>query len=110
MIDLEHLIAEGEDFGIHCSTEAEFHILVDHINANYPLERNERIDKFRAWSDFGSSIVVYPNFHNCNKMSYGRLGGQASLKRKIYGFFELQSIEDLPIEQSDVPVSDLLGL
>ena len=84
MISLEHLIAQGEDFGVHCSTESEFHILINHISANYPLKRNERIDKFRAWSDFGSSIVVYPNFHNCNRMSYGRLGGNASLSNRRF--------------------------
>ena len=43
-------------------------------------------------------------------MTYGKLGGQASLKRKIYGFFDLKAIEELPIEQSDIPVFDLLGL
>ena len=109
MISLDHLIKQGMDFGVHCSTGAEFHTLVNHINANYPLKRNERIDKLRAWSDFGSSIVVYPNFHNCNKMSYGRLGGQASHKRRIYEFFELQPIEDLPIEQSDMDISLLFS-
>lgn len=110
MIDLEHLIAEGEDFGIHCSTEYEVRTLVDHIYTNYPLKRNCRIDMFRVWNDYRDATVIYPNFHNCNKMSYGRLGGQASLKRKIYGFFELKAIEELPIEQSDIPVLDLLGL
>lgn len=110
MIDLEYLIAKGEDFGIHCPREAEFDALVNHINENYPLKRNERIDKFRAWRDFGSAIVVYPNFHNCNRMSYGRLGGNASLRRKIYGFFELSPIEDLPIEKSDMDLSFILGL
>lgn len=110
MIDLEHLIAEGEDFGIHCETEDEVLMLVDHIYKNYPLKRNYRIDMFRIWNDYKKGTVIYPNFHNCNQMTYGKLGGQASLKRKIYGFFDLKAIEELPIEQSDIPVFDLLGL
>lgn len=109
MIDLGHLIATGEGFGIHCTTEDEVRVLIDHIYTNYPLKYNHRIDVFRVWDDYKDATVIYPNFNNCNKMSYGRLGGNASFKRKIYGFYELQAIEDLPIEQSDMDISLLFS-
>lgn len=110
MITLEHLVDTGEDFGIHCQTREEARVLVGHIYDEYPTKQNGRVDMFDIWDHFKENTVIFPNILNCNWSMYGRLGGNASRKRKIYEFSVLKVPDELPIEQSDMDISLMLGL
>ena len=110
MISLKHLLVDGKDIGIHCPTKEEVEALVAYIYEVYPEKKNMRFNLLDSWDKFGKDTVIFPNILNCNWAMSGRLGGNASRKRAIFEFSELEMPEDLPIEQSDIPVLDLLGL
>ena len=109
MIALGQCLVDGMDFGVHCSTKEEVQILVNYIYEVYPEKKNMREDLFNAWDRFGYDTVIFPNILNYNWAMSGRVGGNASRKRKIYEFNELKTIDDLPIEQSDMDLEFMLG-
>lgn len=110
MIALGQCLVDGMDFGVHCATKEEVQILVNYIYEVYPEKKNMREDLFNAWDRFGYDTVIFPNILNYNWAMSGRVGGNASRKRKIYEFNELKTIDDLPIEQSDMDLEFMLGL
>ena len=111
MISLEHILEKREDFGVRCYTKEEVATLVEYIYYTHPEKRNENVNVFCAWDHFKEDTIIYPNFWNCNKLTFGRVGGKPSFKRPIYEFFELNVPSfDLPIEQSDMDISFMLGL
>lgn len=110
MIALGQCLVGGVDFGVHCATKEEVQILVNYIYEVYPEKKNMREDLLNAWDRFGYDTVIFPNILNCNWAMAGRVGGNASRKRKIYEFYELKTIDDLPIEQSDMDLCSMLGL
>lgn len=110
MISLEHLVNIGYDFGVHCPSKADVELLVGYIYEKYPEKRNRHISLIEAWDDYREDTIIYPNILNCNQANYGRLGGPASLRRKIYRMSDLEILEELPIEQSDMDLSFMLGL
>ena len=110
MITLAHLADSGSDFGVHCPTKEDVVTLVGHIYSTYPEKQNHRVDLYTAWDEFGCNTVIFPNLLNHNWATYGRLGGNASLKRKIYAMSDLEVPDELPFEQSDMDISFVLGL
>ena len=110
MITLAHLTDTGKDFGVHCPTKEDAITLVRHIYSVYPEKQNQRVDMYNAWDEFRENTVIFPNILNCNWAMYGRLGGNASMKRKIYSMLDLEVPDDLPIQQSDMDIGYMLGL
>ena len=110
MITLDHLIKNGEDFGVHCPSRADVEMLVGYIYETYPEKRHRHIDLISSWDDYKQDTIIYPNLLNCNQTNYGRVGGPASLRRKIYEISELKIPEELPIERSDMDICSMLGL
>lgn len=110
MIALGQCLVGGVDFGVHCATKEDAQTLVKYIYEVYPEKKNMREDLLNAWDRFGEDTVIFPNILNCNWAMAGRVGGNASRKRKIYEFYELNTIDDLPIEQSDMDFDSLLGI
>lgn len=110
MITLAHLAESRIDFGVHCPTKEDVITLVRHIYSTYPEKQNQRVDLYEAWDAFGCNTVIFPNLFNCNWAMYGRLGGNAACKRKIYAMCDLEVPDELPIEQSDMSLSSMLGL
>ena len=110
MISLEHILEKREDFGVHCQTKEEAAALVEYIYNIRPEKRNENVDMFCAWDQFKEDTIIYPNFWNCNKTTYGKVGGMPSFKRRIYEYRNLDIPSDLPIEQSDMDIGLMLGL
>lgn len=110
MITFEHCLSEGKDFGVHCATREEAQALIEYIYVVYPEKRNLHLDLLSLWDRHAENTVIFPNILNCNWAMSGRLNGNASRKRRIYEFFELEVIDDLPIEQSDMDISSILGL
>lgn len=107
MISLGHLLADGKDIGIHCPTKENVETLVAYIYEVYPEKKNMRFDLLDSWNRYGEDTVIFPNILNCNWAMSGRLGGNASRKRVIFEFSDLETPEDLPIEQSDMDISSL---
>ena len=110
MITFEHCLSEGKDFGVHCATREEVQALAEYIYSNYPEKKNPYIDICTNWGRYAENTVVFPNILNCNWAMVGRLGGNAARKRRVYEFFELEVIDDLPIERSDMDIESILGL
>ena len=110
MISLEHLVSSGYDFGVHCPSKADVELLVGYIYEKYPEKHNRHKSLIEAWDDYREDTIIYPNILNCNQTNYGRLGGPASLRRKIYRMCDLEVPEDLPIESSDMDLDSMLGL
>lgn len=110
MISLERLFEIGEDSCVHCSNKADAAVLVNSVYENYPEKINQRFDMIEGWDMFGENTVYYPNFFNVNKMCYGRLGSRASSRRRVFEFYELVAIPELPIEKSDIDISSMLGI
>lgn len=110
MITLEHLLYTRKDFGVHCPTREDARLLIEHIYDKYPSKYNKQVDMFDIWDHFGENTVIFPNILNCNWSMYGRLGGNASRRRIIYEFSELEIPDELPIGQSDMDIESMLGL
>lgn len=110
MPSFEDLLAHHEDFGIHCETREDASALIEYIYVTYPHKRNENFDMFSVWDHNQEDTIIYPNFWNCNKVNFGRVGGPASFRRKVYEFCELELRPELPIEQSDMDIFSMLGL
>ena len=110
MISLIPLLELGEDSCVHCQTKEDAAAFVSFLYENFPEKINQRFDMIAGWDTFEAHTVYYPNFFNCNKMCYGKLGSRASTKRRMFEFYELVAVQELPIEQSDMDINFIFGL
>lgn len=103
-------IPKNQSFGVHCPTLDSAEIFIKYVESKFPDKKNTHMDLLACWHQFKEDTVYYPHLDDLHKMNYGRVGGAASFRRRIYEFNDLVMIAELPIEQSDIPVFDLLGL
>lgn len=103
-------IPENQSFGVHCPTLDSAEIFIKYVESKFPHKKNTSMDLLECWQQFKEDTVYYPHLDDIHKMNYGRVGGSASFRRKIYEFSDLVIIAELPIEQSDMDISSMLGL
>ena len=103
-LDYSRLLTPGENFVVHCETEAEAAHLVYRMIHDYP-------EKCRLWDD-GVKWGIYerqcyrPNLNNDGALKYGSMDFYEEEGFAIIPFYDLLIQE---IDVSEEPISLLLG-